>query len=100
MLWQMISYVTTKNYINLSTFYSKQWHWPMKELASVVDKEKLVNVVANYEFLYNRDDKKLQEQEESIGGMVRNSQQRGISGIQAYRPIGDLCIQTTCTSVV
>ena len=29
--------------------------------------------------------KKLQEQEESIGGMVRNSQQRGISGIQAYR---------------
>ena len=30
----------------------------MKELASVVDKQKLVNVVANYEFLYNRDDEK------------------------------------------
>jgi len=71
----------------------------MKELASVVDKEKLVNVVANYEFLYNRDDKKI-TRTRSIGGMVRNSQQRGISGIQAYRPIGDLCIQTTCTSVV
>jgi len=38
----------------------------MKELASVVDKEKLVNVVANHEFLYNRDDKKLQEQEVSV----------------------------------
>jgi len=52
-----------------------------EELVPVIDKEKLVNFVCNYEFLYNKDDKMYKNKPKVSSAWREIAKNLGISGI-------------------